>query len=138
MKVDAANGLRAPPGARRAERGGAKSAEFARHMSQTAGASPLGGPSAVGMVDGLLSLQEVDDPAGRSARAGAQGRAMLDRLDELRLAILGEAPRASALTELAELARAPRESGIDPGLAEVLDAIHLRAEVELAKLSQEK
>lgn len=61
---------------------------------------------------------------------------MLERLDELRTGIVTGSVSRSRLMELAQMARARREIGADPKLLEVVGEIELRAEVELAKLSQ--
>ena len=94
----------------------------------------MSGASSVAAVDALLSLQEA--PGGAEGRSRGLGRArdMLDILDAVRRGILlGTVPEAQ-LERLAQLSRSRREDFTDPQLAEILDEIELRAEVELAKL----
>jgi len=90
----------------------------------------------LGPVDALLSLQEVAGESNRRAAGRQRGEDLLDRLDELRLALLdGRLPRAT-IERLAAMVDAERIKTDDPKLAEVLDEIELRAAVELAKLEQ--
>lgn len=95
-------------------------------------------PAAVASVDALLAAQAVggdveDDVRRRLLRRGED---ILDRLDELRHALLiGVVPK-ERLIQLAQMVRARRDKVADPRLAAVLDEIELRAEVELAKLSR--
>ncbi|TAN57291.1 MAG: flagellar assembly protein FliX, partial [Rhodospirillales bacterium] len=64
-----------------------------------------------------------------------RGESILGHLDELRHGLLmGHLPK-ERLIELAQLVRGKRDQVDDPLLAQVLDEIELRAEVELAKLS---
>jgi hypothetical protein len=85
-------------------------------------------------LDTLLTVQEVPDSTAGRRRAMQRASTLLDRLDELRLALLtGVLPRAR-LDQLARLAGSAREGFNDPGLAQLLDQIDLRVAVELAKL----
>lgn len=95
-------------------------------------------PATVASVDALLAAQGVggnleDDVRKRLIRRGED---ILDRLDELRHALLvGSVPK-ERLIQLAQMVRARRDTIADPRLATMLDEIELRAEVELAKLSR--
>lgn len=91
--------------------------------------------AAPGILAGLLSLQAVaEPPAERRRRALARGGSLLDRLDELRLALLaGAVPQALLLRLRRELGQASRLDE-DPDLQHLLDAIDLRCAVEAAKL----
>ena len=64
------------------------------------------------------------------------GALRLDRLEDLRAEILTGSVPKSKLIELAQMLRDKRETGLDDGLNAILDDIELRAEIELAKLSQ--
>lgn len=64
-----------------------------------------------------------------------QGRTVLAGLDRLRLARLGEGTLREAAEALGREAQ-DMTSGEDGALDDILDAIRLRAEVELAKLDQ--
>ncbi|WP_288757231.1 flagellar assembly protein FliX, partial [uncultured Brevundimonas sp.] len=63
-----------------------------------------------------------------------QGGGLLDRLDELKLALLGGEADEAALQRLSRALQEERpEAGEEAGLNAVLDEIDLRASVELAK-----
>ena len=69
----------------------------------------------------------------RRRKAIRRGGGLLDRLDELKLALLqGEAGEA-ALDRLTRTLREERSQEPDPALNALLDQIDLRAAVELAK-----
>ncbi len=99
---------------------------------QTVGASGL---RAVPNLDALLALQAVDDPTERRRRGVKRGRAALDVLDEMKVAVLAGTLDPSALGRLKSALGALQELSGDPGLDAVLAQIELRAEVELAKYS---
>jgi len=116
---------------------------FAKQLGEGAAgpvdeAATVGSPSAVANVDALLAAQTVsgnleDDVRRRLIRRGED---ILDRLEELRHALLvGTVPK-ERLIQLAQMVRARRDHVADPRLATLLDEIELRAEVELAKLSR--
>lgn len=132
--------------ARAAQKAGAKGgADFAQHLNEAIGGAQEAGvvetPVAVSGVDALLAVQAAtdatDDEARRKARKRLyeRGESILGHLDELRHGLLmGHLPK-ERLIELAQLVRGKRDQVDDPLLAQVLDEIELRAEVELAKLS---
>jgi len=64
------------------------------------------------------------------------GEDLLNRLDDLRLGILGGAFSKDKLAELAQNLRQKRQNSDDPRLNEIIDEIELRAEVEVAKLTR--
>ncbi len=85
-------------------------------------------------VDGLLALQEVPDAAGGRSRGLARGADLLDRLDEIRHALLRGAISRERLAELHRHVQAKKTVVDDARLGAILDEIDLRASVELAKL----
>ena len=103
-----------------------------------AAAEPAAEPAALPTVDSILAVQEVPDVAdGRSRGLLRQhGDDLLNRLDELRLAILAGTVAKDELTELAQKLRQKRQQSDDPKLNEIIDEIELRAEVEIAKLTR--
>ena len=80
-----------------------------------------------------MALQGVEDATERRRRAIRRGGGLLDRLDELKLAMLGGESGAPALERLARSLREERPEDADEGLKGLLDQIELRAAVELAK-----
>jgi hypothetical protein len=91
------------------------------------------GASAVASTDALLALQEVEGPLERRRRAVKRGGRLLDALDTLKVALLGDGSSTTALQGLARAVRESRADAGDPALEGVLDEIETRAAVELAK-----
>ena len=85
-------------------------------------------------LSGVLAVQEVEDPRAERRRATRHGHSLLDELRALQLAMVdGQVPEGM-LRRLAGLVDGLRPSAADAHLDAVLDAIELRAAVELAKL----
>lgn len=133
MKIESTGPIRSTPGGRRTERA-AGGGDFARHLDQAGTAAQVTGARPMGGIDSILALQEVDTATERRARARRRGDLMLDKLEELRIALLSGTMSRDSLMELAASLRARREDCGDPRLQSVLDEIELRAAVELAKL----
>lgn len=92
------------------------------------------GPSAaapVAGVGGLLGLQEDLSPEARDDAARRRGHALLEELDGLQRDLLRGRDDPQRLSRLALLAEG--EAGHDPALREAVEAISLRARVELAR-----
>jgi len=135
MKVDPLGQLRTAPLRRRAGTGGDGS--FARALQGAGQAAVGGGP--IGSIDALLSLQEVGDST--SGGSGAEqrqrhGQDLLDRLEELRLALLDGRVTTALLRRIDEALALRPPPGSDPRLEALLDEIELRAAVEAAKLER--
>jgi hypothetical protein len=136
MKIDPTGPVGTRPAKLREKGASAPRGDFAKHIGGDHPASSVGGGSPISAVDALLALQEVGDSTSEqaNARARARGQVLLERLDEIRHGLLsGTIPRRT-LDELARTAREQKNAATDPQLAEILDEIELRAEVELAKL----
>ena len=99
----------------------------------TASAAAASGTGPVSGLEALLALQEPQDALSRRRRAVRRADGVLDGLDALKLAVLGEGEATSALDRVARSLRERRAEVDDPGLQDVLDAIETRAAVELAK-----
>lgn len=69
----------------------------------------------------------------RRRRAVRRGSGILDRLEELKLALLSGEASEGSLEKLARTLREERPQDADPTLNGLLDQIDLRAAVELAK-----
>ena len=99
----------------------------------TAGSARVAAPVAP---TGLLLLQEVTDAPARDRRARQHGRALLDALARLQIGLLadehGDSCGPQILRDLAGLAEGCPEAS-DPALKSALDAIRLRAQVEVAR-----
>ena len=91
--------------------------------------------SGVAGVSTLLALQGVGGPEAR-ARALRKGRRLLDALDRLQLAMLGEGPTSPQLHLLNGALAERREASGDFQLDETLNWAEVRAAVEAAKLEK--
>jgi hypothetical protein len=105
----------APPGAAAAAEAGEASA-----------AAPVG--------LGLLALQEGGDRAARDQAAWRRAESILQELQALQRDLLHDAPDMNRLERLAALETG--EAGADPFLRDAVEAIVLRARVELARRSR--
>lgn len=133
MKVTGPSGPAASQGTRPARNasGFSVSAPTAGGPANAATAAPsLGG---VSDVSALMALQGVEDVTERRRRAIRRGGGLLDRLDELKLALLQGETGDGALERLTRTLREERPVDTDAGLNGLLDQIDLRAAVELAK-----
>lgn len=104
-------------------------------VEETAGVS---GVMAVSQIESLLSLQEAGDgtSGGGAKQARERAESLLDQLEKIRIGILEGTVSVATLQNLAKLAASGRGRMLDPKLAEILDEIDLRAQVELAKLGK--
>lgn len=134
MKVTGPLGAASTPAARPAARGaGGFALPTTGGAVSAAQAGATSSASGVASAAALMALQGVEDPMERRRRAIRRGSGLLDRLDELKLALLGGQDGATALGRLARDLREERDAEAEPGLKAVLDQIDLRASVELAK-----
>lgn len=138
MKIDRVPSV-ATTRARRSDRAGsAKGGSFSKALSagETPSAGSVSGTGALGRVDALLALQEVSSETEGDTRGRRRAEDLLDRLDELRLALLAGRLPPAVIERLAALVAAQRAQVRDPRLGRILDEIELRAAVELAKLGR--
>jgi hypothetical protein len=133
MKVTGPSGATSSQGSRPAKAGGGFSLPASGGASGPASAAATTSASGVSGVSALMALQGVEDATERRRRAIRRGGGLLDRLDELKLAILGGESGGPALERLARSLREERPEDADEGLKGLLDQIDLRAAVELAK-----
>lgn len=136
MKVEGTGNLRGSGSVRRAGKtDGSGGASFASQLvGETSAPQGVTGASSVFGVGSVLALQEVDDPAGRASRGKMRAEDMLDIMDEIRHGLLSGALSAQKLQDLQRAVQSQKVHVDDPKLAEILDEIDLRAQVELAKL----
>jgi len=101
--------------------------------------APAAGVSAAAGVSGLsalFALQGVGGPEARD-RALRKGRRLLDALDRLQLAMLGEGPSQRHLALLKGALAEQRDATGDIGLDDTLNWAEIRVAVEAAKLERE-
>ena len=134
MKVTGPTGPSATQGARAPRAAGGGFALPSTGSSAPASAAQAAtSASGVAGVNALMALQGVEDTTERRRRAIRRGSGLLDRLDELKLALLSGEAGEGALERLGRTLRDERIGDADPGLNSLLDQIDLRAAVELAK-----
>ena len=133
MKVTGPSGPSASPGSRPAKASAGFSVPSAGTAAPAGAASAAGGVSGVPGVSALMALQGVEDVTERRRRAIRRGSGLLDRLEELKLALLAGGAGEAALERLGRGLREERPDDADPGLNSLLNQIDLRAAVELAK-----
>lgn len=134
MKVTGTTGPAAPTGGGKAARpAGGFSLGQAGATAAPAATTASAGPASVADVSALMALQGVEGPLEKRRRAMKRGAGLLDRLDEMKMALLSGDADEATLERLARTLREERPEGGDPGLEAVLDQIDLRASVELAK-----
>jgi hypothetical protein len=127
--TNGANALAASPTAKRSAAG-----TFSLDSGTAArGAAATGAPRLIGGIDALIALQGFEEPGERRRRAVKRGRAALDALDALKLALLAGSLDTAALSRLKSAAGDLAERSGEPELDNVLAEIELRTQVELAK-----
>ena len=133
MKVNGPSGA-APAGGQRSVRSaGGFSMPQMSGAAPSAAAAATAPASAVADVSALMALQGVETATERRRRAIRRGGTLLDRLEELKIAMLSGEAGEGALERLGRTLREERPEDEDAGLTGLLEQIDLRAAVELAK-----
>lgn len=137
-KVEGPGSVRGPQQMKKTTRaGGGTPSGFARHLDEAGATRAASGPAAATSltdVSAVLGAQETDDATARAAKGRARAEDILDRLEDIRLELLAGGISRERLLHLARMVANRRPQINDPRLAEILDEIDLRAQVELAKL----
>jgi hypothetical protein len=137
MKVTGTGGLSQASGAkpsRAAGDGGGFRVAGGQAAAAPVQVSGAAGVSSVMGVEALLALQDVESPTERKRRSVRRAGHLLDKLDDLKIALLGGELSGAQLDALARAVREQRAATEDPKLEAVLDEIETRAAVEMAKL----
>jgi len=117
--------------------GGTDFADALNKAEEASGVSAAEATSSIAATGGigvLLGAQEVDEREARRRKDIKRGRLTLDALSGLHDALLqGMLPMAT-IERLERIVAQERMANPDPALADILDAIELRAAVELAKI----
>lgn len=133
MKVVGPNGVSTPASTRTTRSASGFSLGQAPAAASPSAATASTATGGVSDVSALMALQGIEGPLEKRRRAIRRGGGLLDRLDELKLALLtGDADEGS-LDQLARTLREERTDDGDADLSALLDQIDLRASVELAK-----
>ncbi|RZJ40229.1 MAG: flagellar assembly regulator FliX [Brevundimonas sp.] len=133
MKVTGATGPTASSGSRPAQAAGGFSVPGAGAAAPSSAPAAASAMSGVAGMNALMALQGVETATERRRRAVRRGSGLLDRLDELKLALLSGEAGEGALERLGRTLKEERPEDADPALTSLLDQIDLRAAVELAK-----
>lgn len=140
MKVEGTGNTRGSGSVRRTGKAeGSSGAAFSKQLVGEASATHgVSGTASMSGISGVLTLQEVDatdDATARASRGKMRAEEMLDKLEEIQHGLLSGTLSSQKLMDLAKVVQARRAEVDDPDLAEILDEIDLRAQVELAKLT---
>jgi hypothetical protein len=136
MKVTGTGGPSQTSGVRPARGGGGEGFRIAGATPAAAAgpAASVAGAGNVMGVEALIALQEVETPIERRRRSVRRAGKLLDKLDEIKVALLGGDLGQVQLDALGRAIREERAFTDDPKLEALLDEIETRAAVELAKL----
>lgn len=115
---------------------GGKGGEFASALTSPSDAGSAGSAAPIDALNGLLAVQEVNDPADDKRRSMARADDLLDRLNDIRIGLLDGRIPVENLQRLLATLRDRGATVTDQGLKTVIEEIELRAAVELAKLGQ--
>ncbi len=133
-KIDGIGGVRTSQPIKRASKsGGSSSASFAKQLDEGEETAATSGIASAANISGILGLQEVDDALSHAAKGKLRAEDILDRLEDLRIELLSGGVSKEKLIHLSHIVNTRRLEIKDPRLTEILDAIDLRAQVELAK-----
>ena len=136
MKVAGQSGVGSAAPGRASARSAASGFSIAGQSGpgETAAAAPTTSASALSSLDALIALQQVENPLERRRKAVRRASAILDVLDEVKLALLDGGATPASLDRLMQAIRQERGDADTPALQSLLDEIETRAAVELAKL----
>lgn len=102
------------------------------------GASFSSAAQSIASLDVLLAAQATEDPTEQKARKkmADRGDRILDKLEQMRMALLTGRLTVGHLVSLADVVASHREKISDPALLAIIDEIDLRAQIELAKMTR--
>jgi hypothetical protein len=135
-KIEGIGSTRSPTSVRRASRTGDGGDSFAKQLddlSEVDDAEAVVVASSLGLVTGVVGLQEVDDALLKSSKGKRRAESILDQLENIRLELLAGTLSRDMLLKLVQMVKSRRERIVDQRLNQILDEIDLRAQVELAK-----
>lgn len=115
-------------------------ADFSSYLKETIkpDAAPVSGMSNISVADAIFAAQFADDVEERERKKKLikRGSSLLDKLDEIRQALLTGYISMDKLIEISRFVKEQRFDSSDHELAEIIGEIELRVEVELAKLTK--
>lgn len=115
-------------------------ADFSSYLKQTVntGSEPVSGLSNIAVTDAIFATQMADDVEERERKKKLikRGNNLLDKLEEIRQALLTGYISMDKLIEISRFVKEQRFDSSDSQLTEIIGEIELRVEVELAKLTK--
>lgn len=116
---------------------GTDNVDFSQYMSGGAAETQSSAAThSIAQLDVLLAAQSVENPTERAAKKRARVRSenILDKLEEVRVAMLGNQLTVGHMIDVADVVASHRDRIHDPAMTAILDEIDLRAQVEIAKM----
>lgn len=137
-KTEGGKGIDSSRKTRKSSDSGSGFADALRGVSATEETHKAQATGGVGAVDSILAVQQTADATDHRSRGLMMdyGTDLLDRLEQVRLAILRGTISKDKLHELARKLRERKINSDDPRLNELVAEIELRVEVEIAKLTR--
>lgn len=135
MRIDGTSRTRATGYAGMDKRVGAGGVFMPEGDTATARVATAAPAAPTANIEALLTLQAVDDALMARRKAARRSAQILDTLEEIKGDLLAGHISESRLNRLLALIGQAREHST-PGLDATLDAVELRAHVELAKLGR--
>lgn len=120
---------------------GAAEGDFGSLLGETAEtekAGNLAGVQPMGMLEGLLSIQQLENEVMEKKKAMQKGSEVLDYLDHIRHGLLRGRLSTMQVKNLTHAVKEMQYNVADPRLKEILGDIETRAAVELAKLEMNR
>lgn len=114
--------------------------DFSSYLKETAqpGTAPVSGMSGITVADAIFAAQLADgvEERERKKKQIKRGFTLLDKLEEIRQALLSGYISMERLIEISRFVKEQNSGSSDPHLNEIIAEIELRVEVELAKLTK--
>ena len=117
--------------------GDASFAEYLNNISNSK-SQQVSGTTVISVTDAIFAAQMINDEEEKQIRHKLikRGFSLLDKLEEIRDAILLGYISKEKLIEISRMIKEHQVESSDPKLQEILSDIELRVEVELAKLTK--
>ena len=114
--------------------------DFSSYLRETMkpGEAPVSGVGGISVSDAVFAAQLADGAEEREKKKKLikRGNALLDKLEEIRQALLSGYISMDKLIEISRFVKEQRFDSSDARLTEIIGEIELRVEVELAKLTK--
>ncbi len=141
MKVSKTGTAKGPDAAKKTKKSSSEDGAFAETLRGVSGGEATEHAQAtgsVGSVDSILAVQQTADATDHRSRGLMMdyGNDLLDRLEQIRVAVLAGTISKDRLQDLARRLRERKSKSDDPKLNDLIAEIELRVEVEIAKFTR--